>query len=154
MEFVTLTPEEKTLLLSALRYTIDKKGYVCWQGKRIKCHYSGKPVKAESCSIMPDIVKKYGKDGQPAIVCNSDELTMVEYLAEQHEAESCPKISFDESAVGWALEAFGFSMDNEGFVVKDGKRVRALDADEIKGTDLAGFVKLYDGSLGLLREGK
>lgn len=54
-----------------------------------------------------------------------------------------PELLFDNSALGFVLEAFGNTVDEEGYIVKEdtGERVKTRDGNPIRPEELGGIAK-------------
>ena len=54
-----------------------------------------------------------------------------------------PELLFDNSALGFVLEAFGNTVDEDGYIVKEdtGERVKTRDGNPIRPEELGGIAK-------------
>jgi hypothetical protein len=54
-----------------------------------------------------------------------------------------PEIFFDDSALGFVLEAFGNTVDDEGYIIKEdtGERVRTREGNPVRPEDLGGIAE-------------
>lgn len=72
-EFISLSAEQKLILLQALDYNIDSNGFVVDKtNKKVKCKYSNKPVLFNDASILPG----------STIIINTSLITLSEYISD------------------------------------------------------------------------
>lgn len=72
--FLSLNKEKKELLLLALGYRIDEKGFICWSdtGRKVRCKYTKRPVHFNEASILPG----------STIVINTTPTSLSKYIEE------------------------------------------------------------------------
>ena len=54
---------------------------------------------------------------------------------------SSVKITFDKALTAKIVKLLGYKIDGKGYVMKDGKRVLAIDGREVKVKEIGGFTK-------------
>jgi len=77
--YLKLNDEQKSILLKALDYGIDSKGFIIETktNKKVLCKYTNKPVSLNNASILPG----------STIIINTSLITLSEYTSEYLESE-------------------------------------------------------------------
>jgi len=77
-QFLNLNAEQKLVLLKALDFDVDSRGFIVESAnKKVICPYSKMPVKLENASILPG----------STIIINTSLITLSEYISEYLESE-------------------------------------------------------------------
>jgi hypothetical protein len=73
-KFLDLSKEKKKLLLLALGYKVDEKGFIRWHdsGRKVQCRYTKRPVHFNESSILPG----------STIVINTTPTSLSKYIEE------------------------------------------------------------------------
>ena len=72
LKLIQLDNNQRVAILKKLGYTIDEKGFITKNKKRVKCKYSDEPVHINNAAVLPGSVE----------VINANPITMAEYFLE------------------------------------------------------------------------
>ena len=77
-KFISLSDEQKLVLLKSLDYDVDNKGYIVDKdNKKVICKYSNQPVLFKNASILPG----------STVIVNTSLITISEYISEYLEPD-------------------------------------------------------------------
>jgi len=76
--FISLSDEQKLVLLKSLDYDVDHNGYIVDKNnKKVMCKYSNQPVLFKNASILPG----------STVIVNTSLITISEYISDYLEAD-------------------------------------------------------------------